>query len=117
MHSEKEQEEQRRLTEEWCSHRHEGHNKRINRGTVGSSRQKQERKQGKQRGKEAGAVEMQNMKEWWEMPREALQGASVRLNDNSKVSFCFLNTVALAKQSWKILKDRDKDIRFLDYTI
>lgn len=108
MHSEKKQEEQRRLTEECCSHRHEGHNKRINRGTVGSSRQKQERKQGKQR----GAAEMQDTKEWWEMPREALQGASVRLNDNSKVSFCFVNTVALAKQSWKIRKD--KDIRFLD---
>lgn len=117
MHSEKKQEEQRRLKEEWCSHRCEGHNKRIIRGTVGSSRQKQEIKQGKQRGKEAGAAEMQDTKEWWEMPREALQGAIVRLNDNSKVSFCFVNTVALAKQRWKTLKDRDKDIRFLDAII
>lgn len=87
MHCEKKQEEQGRLTEEWCSHRQEGHNKRINRGTVGSSRQKQERKRGRQRGKEAGAAEMRVAKEWWEMPREALQGANVRLNDNSKVSF------------------------------
>lgn len=98
---EERQEEQRRLTEEWCSHRREGHNKRINRGTVGSSRQKREIKQGEQRGKEAGAAEMQDEKEWWEMPREALQEAIVRLNDNSKVSFCFVNTVALAKQSWR----------------
>lgn len=98
MHSEKKQEEQGRLTEEWCSHRHEGHDKRINRGTVGSSKQKQERK-GKQRGKEAGAAEMRDKKEWWEMPREALQGANVRQNDNSKVFFCFVNAVALAKQS------------------
>lgn len=81
---------------------------------MGSGRQKQERKRGKQRGKEAGAAEMRDAKEWWEMPREALQGANVRLNDNSKVSFCFVNTVPLPKQSWKILKDRDKDIRFLD---
>lgn len=81
---------------------------------MGSGRQKRERKQGKQRGKEAGAAEMRDTKEWWEMPREAVLGANVRLTDNSKVSFCFVNTVALAKQSWKILKDRDKDIRFLD---
>lgn len=62
MHSEKEQEEQRRLTEEWCSHRHEGHNKRINRGTVGSSRRKQERKQGKQRGKESSLAVSQEIR-------------------------------------------------------
>lgn len=78
MHSKKEQEEQGRLKEERRAHRHKGHHKRSNRGAVGSSRQKQERKQGKQRGKGAGATERQDRQEWWEMLREALQGASVQ---------------------------------------
>lgn len=100
MYSEKEQEEQGRLKEEWCTHRHEGHNKRSNRGAVGISRQKQERKQGKQRGKEAGAAESQDRKEWWEMLREALQGARVQgWMTTARSGFCFVNSVALAKQS------------------
>lgn len=70
------QEEQGRLKEERGTHRPQGHHKRSNRGAVGSSRQKQERKQGKQKGKEAEAAEAQGRKEWWEMLREALQGAS-----------------------------------------
>lgn len=74
-YSQKQQEEQGRL-KDWCTHTPaRGTHKRGNRGTVGRSGQKQDRKQ---RGKEARVVAMRDRKEQCEMLKEALQGASVR---------------------------------------
>lgn len=102
MHSEKKQEELGRLEEEWCAHRHRAH-KRSNRVTVGSSTQKRREGRGS-RGEER--------QEWWAMLRDALQGASVQARvATARSPFPSVNSMASAKQSQKMLKD--KAIRFV----